>query len=76
MEKQITVVAAADQDSLEFNGADVAENSETVGAAKQRARYLLTEEYRLITESSARLGYAQVLVNGKCVADFFGKGGN
>jgi len=47
MDKQITVLAAADIDTLESKGADVEDICcETVASAKKRARYLLTEEYR------------------------------
>jgi hypothetical protein len=74
MEQQITILAAADIDTLEEKGADVEDNNfETVASAKKRARYLLTEEYRIASECSTRLGYSRVLVNGKCVADFFGE---
>jgi hypothetical protein len=73
MAKQITVLAARSLDELEAKGADVEDvHIETVAAAKQRAKYLLTEEFRLTSESSERLGYSRVLVNGQNVADYFG----
>jgi len=76
-EKQITVLAAADIDTLERMGADVEDRYfETLAAAKRRARYLLTKEYRVNSESSTRLGYSRVLVDGECIADFFGKDDN
>lgn len=71
--KIIKVVAASSLESLENDGADVEDcNIETIKAAKDRAKYLLTEEFRIASESSQRLGYARVLVNGECVADYFG----
>ncbi len=72
--KTITVMAAKSQGALERYGADV-ENShyETVNSAINAAKRYLTEEYRLMTESSERLGYSQVLVNGEVIHDFFGK---
>jgi hypothetical protein len=71
MEKQIIVLAAGSQERLDSNGADVEEkHCETLTEAKRRARYLLTEEYRIASECSERLGYARVLVNGKCIADY------
>ena len=71
MEKTIIVLAAVDQHSLQFKGADVEEtHCETVGEAKARAKYVLTTEYQRITESSQKLGYSQVIVNGVCVADY------
>jgi hypothetical protein len=72
MEKEIVILAAKSQDELE-KGADVEErNCLTVAEAKRRAKYFLTEEYRVASESSERLGYSQVLVNNECVADYFG----
>lgn len=74
MEKQYVVLAAADIQSLENKGADVEDTyCETAVEARRRARYLLTEEYRLASESSSLLGYSRVLLNGVCVADYFGK---
>lgn len=74
MEKQIVVLAAVTQDQLENNGCDVECNCQTIAEAKKRAKYFLTEEYMHVAESSTMLGYAQVLVNGQCEYDFFGKG--
>jgi hypothetical protein len=75
MEKQIVVLAAVSQESLEFQGADVeCPHLDTIGKAKSRAQYYLTEEYMRSSESTVRLGYAQVLVDGKCEYDYFGKG--
>lgn len=72
MEKQITILAARSQDELETKGADVEDvHFETVAKAKARAKYLLTDEYRIVCEASEPLGYSKVLVNGECVADFF-----
>lgn len=74
MEKQIIVLAARSQEELAGNGADVEETHfETVAEAKKRAKYLLTDEARIAAEASELLGYSKVLVNGECVADFFGK---
>lgn len=74
MQKRITVLAATTIDTLESIGADVEDTHfETVQSAIRRARYLLTEDYRIASESSQCLGYSRVVVNDKCVADFFGK---
>jgi hypothetical protein len=71
-EKQIKVLASTDIDTLESSGADVEQGYfETLASAKQRAKYLLTNEYRKVTESSIRLGYSRVLVDGVCIADYF-----
>jgi hypothetical protein len=70
--KRITILAAVSLGDLCDNGAAVEDRDfDTLGDAKRRARYLLTEEYRRITESAECLGYAQVLVDGECVADYF-----
>jgi len=74
MRSKIIVLAAADQDALEAKGADVEDKFfDTTESARGRAQYLLTESYRLASESSSRRGYSQVRVNGECVADFFQK---
>lgn len=76
MSKEIKVLAADSQDEMERRGAEIEFSFDTVKEAKERAKYYLTEEYRRVSESSRRLGYAQVLVNGTCVADFFGASSN
>jgi len=73
-EKIITVVAAASVDAFEAQGyAVLYGNCETIAAAKKRAQYMLTEEYRIASEASTRLGYAQVLVNGEVHSHIFPK---
>ena len=70
--KTITVLAAVNQRSLETNGADVEQTQcETVKEAKERAKYYLTEDFMRASESAVRLGYSQVLVDGKVLHDFF-----
>jgi len=75
MEKTITVRAAETQEKMLNDGCDVDNNCcETLAEAKKRAKYYLSAEYMNRSESTVMMGYAQVLVNGECVADFFGKG--
>jgi hypothetical protein len=69
-QRQITVLAAESQDMLESHGASVEQLFDTIGEAKKRAKYYLTEDYMNVCESSTKLGYARVLVNGDCVADY------
>lgn len=45
---------------------------DTIREAVIRAKYFLTEEYRRASECSYRLTYAEVVVNGKVIHDFFG----
>jgi hypothetical protein len=70
MNKQITILAAATQDQLESKGADVEDtHCQTLAEAKRRAKYLLSAEYQIASESDERLGYARVLVDGECRYD-------
>lgn len=73
MRKRIIVLAALDQETLEKKGADIETEHDTIREAQKRAKYYLTEDSRLASESSYRLGYAQVLVNGEVHSDYFGK---
>lgn len=73
MSKTIIVVAAVSQERLENDGCDVDQECDTIAQAKKRAKYYLTEEYMNVCESTTRLGYAQVKVNGVVQYDFFGK---
>jgi hypothetical protein len=73
MEKRITVQVAEDQETFEQQGCMFETTHETLKEAKQKARYYLSEEYMNVIEASRRLGYAQVLVNGRCEYDYFGE---
>lgn len=71
----IKVLAAESREAFERLGAVVVlDHFQTLRQARERARHLLTEDYRLTCEASERLGYAQVLVNEECEYDFFGEG--
>lgn len=55
-------------------GADVFdEYCDTIAEAKERARYMLTDDCSKSCEMSRPLTYSQVLVNGECHSDFFRK---
>ena len=70
-EKTILVLAAPSLEDLEEKGADVEDRwCETVAEAKRRARYLTGEQSYRLSEGHF-LGYARVLVDGECVADYF-----
>jgi hypothetical protein len=69
--KTIKVLAAGSVEDLQSNGPKIEEDRDTIADAKNRARYLITEEFAKTAEC-ATMGYAQVVVNGECVADFFG----
>jgi hypothetical protein len=73
--KQIIVAAAETQEIFEASGPKFEEtHCQSIKEAKNRAKYLLTVEYQNVIEASQPLGYSQVLVNGECLYDFFGKG--
>jgi hypothetical protein len=46
-------------------------DADTLSAAKRRAKYLLSEDYRISSESSAKLVYARVMKGSECVWDCF-----
>jgi len=73
-ERRIKVLAAASQEALEATGADVEFEFDTLADAKRRAKYYLTDDYRQVCNVTECLGYAQVLVDGEVVADYFGGG--
>jgi hypothetical protein len=76
-EKRIEVLAGYTQtDVLDGNIGVSYDYFDTIKEAKAEAKYLLTEDYRLIGEMSEPFKYAQVLVNGECLYDFFAKGYN
>ena len=72
MEKRITVLTATSQDTVDTDSFEI--ECQTIAEAKKRAKYHLTEDYMNMCEMSAPYGYSQVLVNGVCEYDFFGKG--
>lgn len=75
-EKIIEVRAAKTQRAVLEHQCDLVNDFETVAQAKQQARRYLTDDYQKLSEASEPLRYAQVVVNGECVADYFRKGYN
>jgi hypothetical protein len=69
MSKTILVRAATSQDDLVSSGATVESSHDTIAQAKERARYYISDAYAKAAEISSALGYAQVLVNGRCAFD-------
>lgn len=75
--KHIEVIAARTQRAVEDKQGDVAfDYFDTIGEARRKAKHYLTDEYQRTSEASEPLNYAQVCVNGECVADYFRKGYN
>ena len=73
MSKQIEVRAARTQQAVLDHQCDVVLECDTIAEAKRKARYLLTDEEMHLVEASEPNRYAQVVVNGECVADYFRK---
>ena len=54
------------------SGCDIESEFDTIREAKQRAKYYLSEEFRISAEASKRLTYAQIInADGVCIEDFF-----
>jgi hypothetical protein len=74
--KYSSIIVRAFQSQSDFDnnsGCVVEFTFDTIKEAKARAKYYLTEEYRKSSEAADRLQYSQVVADGQCVADFFGK---
>lgn len=72
--KTIEVRAARTQRDVLDSQCDVVTRCDTIAEAKSQAMYYLSDEYGRSSESSTPLRYAQVVVNGKCIHDYFGDG--
>lgn len=72
--KQIEVRAAKTQSQVIDHQCDIVDSFDTIAEAKKRAKYYLTDDYQQRIESSEPMRYAQVVVNGECVEDYFRKG--
>ena len=71
-DRKIIVKAARTQEYVENGQCDVVFEFDTLKEARTRAKYYLSDDYRRTSESSERLGYSAVFVNGECVNDYFG----
>lgn len=68
-----TVLAGYSQEAVLRHQCDEVIECDTLGEAKRKARYLLTDEHQAAIESSRPLTYAQVVVDGQCLYDYFRK---
>jgi len=73
MNKRIEVRAAETQHAVLSGQCDVVSLHDTVKEARARAKYMLTDSYQASAEASEPLRYAQVVVDGVCVEDYFRK---
>lgn len=74
--KQIEVRASKTQSQVLNHQCDIVDSFDTISEAKKRAKYYLSDDYQRVIESSEPIRYAQVVVDGQCVADYFRKGYN
>jgi hypothetical protein len=51
------------------NGCDVERSADTLKEAKQEARYMLSDQYRINSEASCRLALVQIWKNGELIAE-------
>ena len=74
MSTTYSILAYRSQDT-EREGCDYDTTADTLADAKKRARYCTSEEFRVSSESSSRLGYAKVINDstGENVFDCFAK---
>lgn len=73
-EKNIEVRAARTQTAVLNHQCDIVDSFDTIGEAKRKAKHYLSDEYQRVIESSEPMRYAQVVVNGECLYDYFRKG--
>lgn len=72
--KAIALVYRKVEDRDANQGCDIDQEFETIGEAKKYAKRALTEEYlRHIESTGPRFEYSQVVVNGECLYEYFGK---
>lgn len=74
--KTIEVRASKTQSDVLNHQCDIVDQFDTIAEAKRRAKHYLTDEYQAQIESSEPMQYAQVVVNGDCLYDYFRKGYN
>lgn len=74
MSKRIEAVAGYTQTDVLDGNINYSRECDTIKEAKNEAKRYLTEDYRILAEASETMKYSQVLVDGKCLYDFFAKG--
>lgn len=74
MKKKIEVRAARSQRDVLNHECDIVDEFDTIAEAKRKAKHYLSDEYQRLIEASEPMRYAQVVVSGECVVDYFRKG--
>jgi len=86
MNKRIELLAGRTQKDVVDMQCDYAQEFDSIKEAKRKLefvpegkgkeRYLFSSEYQRIVEASEPLRYAQIIVDGECLYDYFAKGYN
>jgi hypothetical protein len=76
MSKQIEIQAAQTQTQVLEQQSDFVEVEDTIKEAKARVKRITSKEWQELTEMSEPIRYAQILVDGECLYDYFAKGYN
>ena len=71
--KQIEVRVARTQEAVLNHQCDDVRECDTIAEAKKFAKYALSKECQASCEMSEPMGYAQVIVDGECLYDYFSK---
>jgi hypothetical protein len=85
--KQIELLAGRTQTDVLNRECDFSQAFDSIKEAKRKLefipngngtkeRYLFSRSYQQIVEASEPLQYAQILIDGECVYDYFAKGYN
>jgi hypothetical protein len=75
--KKIEVLASQTQTQVLEGQCAIAENHfDSIKEAKARVKYVMSKQYQNVAEMSEPIRYAQIVVNGECLYDYFAKGYN
>jgi hypothetical protein len=55
---------------------DFVESCDSIKQAKVRVKRIMSADWQALTEMSEPIRYAQILVNGECLYDYFANGYN
>ena len=76
MNKNISIEAAQTQSQVLNGQCDFVESCDSIKEAKARVKRIMSADWQALTEMSEPIRYAQILVNGECIYDYFAKGYN
>ena len=76
MHKEITIEAAHTQTDVLNHQCDVVESCDSIKDAKAIVERIMSKDWQAMAEMSEPIRYAQILVDGECVYDYFAKGYN